>query len=193
MGKKTGNDEGTIASRAIASMTDALRVKKANREVHRLVTDYELADDVLAIGKKLNALVMRADRHSDEVPEALAEEIEQAKAELELAQAALEDGTLVVWFQALGGQEMEDLMADHLPTRDQQDELRRQLLSQGLPANERLQYNSDTFPPAIISACAVDPEISYDEAVAFWNSENISRGERGKMLEAAYRVNDIVR
>lgn len=196
MGKNKDKGDGQdLLAKNLKTLRAAMDRKVPNQIDHALVVDYTKADAVLVAKKRHNAAVMMADREGSEFEqsEEARERVAVAAAALAVAEEELAEATLVVWFKALGGQEMEDLMAEHLPTKEQQEELRRQLLFQGLPTTERLQYNSETFPPAIIAASAVDPVISDEEAEEFWTSRNISRGERAKMLKAAYGVNDIVR
>lgn len=188
--KTTGNEQ---AERSIRSMRQALERKRPTRERHVLVLDWEVADEALVAERNYNAAFMAAERMGDNATDEMQAHVAAALERKEAADAALEAAKFIVWFEALGGQEMEDLMMEHLPTKKQQEELRRQLLAQGLPTTERLQYNSDTFPAAIIAACSTDPAIPLDEAKEFWDSKVISRGERAKMLEAAFKVNDIVR
>ncbi len=66
-------------------------------------------------------------------------------------------------FQALGSKEYDDLIAEHPPTAKQK--------------KEDASWNPDTFAPALIAACSVDPKISEDDATKIWESESWSRGE----------------
>lgn len=49
-------------------------------------------------------------------------------------------------------------------------------------------YNPDTFGPAIVAATCVEPEMSYEDAVEIWESDDWNRGERMMLLMAAVEV-----
>lgn len=42
---------------------------------------------------------------------------------------------------------------------------------------ENATYDIEKFGPALIAACAVEPDLSYDEAKSLWDSDEWSRGE----------------
>lgn len=91
----------------------------------------------------------------------------KGRAEREV-QVQLPDGeggteTLTLLFKAVGAKEYDRLLSAHPPTAKQK--------------LEGATYNLDTFGPALISAVCVDPELTFEEAKALWNSEDWSRGE----------------
>lgn len=57
----------------------------------------------------------------------------------------------------------DDLVGEHPPTKEQKAE--------GSP------YNLDTFGPALLAKCTVDPEMSYEDALELWGSDDWARGE----------------
>jgi hypothetical protein len=57
----------------------------------------------------------------------------------------------------------DDLVGEHPPTKEQKAE--------GSP------YNLDTFGPALLAACTFEPTMNFEEAEAFWSSDEWSRGE----------------
>lgn len=73
----------------------------------------------------------------------------------------MEDLTLL--FRAIGAKQYDDLISKHPP-----------LPQQKINGDT---YNVSTFAPALIAKCAIDPQLSYDEAKAIWDSEDWSRGE----------------
>lgn len=66
-------------------------------------------------------------------------------------------------FRAVGAQDYDRLLSEHPPTAKQK--------------LDGATYNLDTFGPALIAAVCVEPELTYDEAKALWDSEDWSRGE----------------
>ncbi len=67
-----------------------------------------------------------------------------------------------------------------------------QLVDQCPPTAEQkadgANYNPDEFGPRLISACSYDPEITVNDAVDLWNSEDWSRGEILSIFQAAVQV-----
>jgi len=66
-------------------------------------------------------------------------------------------------FRSLGAQEYDKLIDAHPPTTVQKV--------------DGASFNIDTFAPALISKVCVDPELSYEECKAIWDSPDWNRGE----------------
>ncbi len=99
---------------------------------------------------------------------------DQARDELERLQAeAVETGAVVRFsFRSIGRKAYEKLREEHPPTEEQQKQAREEGLSVGLSAEmSRLQWNADTFPPALVAAASYEPKISEEEA---WELFHIS-------------------
>jgi hypothetical protein len=77
---------------------------------------------------------------------------------------------LEMTFQAISYKELDALQAKHQPTQSQRV--------------EGAIYNRNTFPPALIAACSVDPEISERDARDIWESEDWSSGELNTLFNA---------
>lgn len=90
-----------------------------------------------------------------------------------------EDGgaeELQLKFQAIGARAYDQLVAKHPPTNE-----------------ERLDgasFHLDSFAPALISACSVDPEIAPDDAKSLWESEDWSRGDLMVLFRNAVELNN---
>ncbi|MET8956707.1 hypothetical protein ACWEQN_35810 [Streptomyces sp. NPDC004129] len=82
---------------------------------------------------------------------------------LSAAQDALAEATLTLTFRALPRPVWEQLLADHAPTEAQ--------------ADKGMEYNVDTFPAAVISACHVER----DEAGA--EAEGMSAADAQELLD----------
>lgn len=80
-----------------------------------------------------------------------------------------------ILFKSIGSKRYDDLLGQHKPTKEQ--------------AKDGAQWNGETFPPALIAACAVDPEISLEDAEAIWASDDWSRGELLDLFVAVIKLN----
>lgn len=88
-----------------------------------------------------------------------------------------EDGSVhevFIRLKALGSQAYDDLLAEHPPTAEQK--------------KEGSTYNADTFAPALIAACAVEPSMTTSEAKQIWTSDEWSRGEVTELFFACVEV-----
>jgi len=80
-----------------------------------------------------------------------------------------------ITFQALGSKEYDDLIADNPPTAKQK--------------KDDAAWNPDTFAPALIAACSVEPKISDDDALSIWSSDSWSRGELMDLFVQVQQLN----
>ena len=83
---------------------------------------------------------------------------------------------LIVRMQAIGSVVYDKMISEHPPTREQ--EARSE------------QYNIHTFAPALISACAVEPLMTVEDAVELYESDEWSGGEIGALFWCAQRLNN---
>src|SRR3954463_7264417 len=75
----------------------------------------------------------------------------------------IESQELTIKFQSIGAVAYDKLIAKHPPKPEQRV--------------EGAMYNIESFAPALIAACSVDPEISPADANELWQSDNWSRGD----------------
>lgn len=89
------------------------------------------------------------------------------------------DETLEVGIKvrAIGSSEYDELLASHPPTGKQKKD------------DPNTPYNPDTFPPALIAACAAEPTMSVEQATELWTSERWSRGELTTLFFGCMEVN----
>lgn len=87
-----------------------------------------------------------------------------------------EEEEVFILFRAIGATAYDDLIAKHTPTAKQK--------------LDGAVYNIDTFAPALIAACSVDPDLSYAEAKAIWDSEEWSRGEVMTLFGGCVELNN---
>lgn len=72
-------------------------------------------------------------------------------------------------FQAISGTKLDALQMKYPPTKEQR--------ARGL------QFNADKFGPALVAACSVEPEISVEDAMEIWKSEEWTTGELNTLFE----------
>lgn len=107
-------------------------------------------------------------------------ELARLKKKVDAARAALEEVTVYVRFRSIGRRNFEDLMREHPPTEEQKAEAKEKF-------GQETQYNGDTFPPALIAASAIEPELTVEQAEQIVNDWNES--EAISLFQAAYEVN----
>lgn len=79
-------------------------------------------------------------------------------------------------FQAIGQKEYDKLVSKHPPTPEQRV--------------EGASFNIDTFAPALIAACAVEPEMTAADAKELWDSPDWSRGDVMVLFRNAVDLNN---
>lgn len=79
-------------------------------------------------------------------------------------------------YQAIGMRAYDQLVSKHPPKPEQRA--------------EGNSFNMDTFAPALIAACSLEPEISLSEAQEIWNSEDWSRGDVMVLFRNAVELNN---
>jgi len=72
-------------------------------------------------------------------------------------------------FQAISYRELDALQSKHPPTTEQR--------AQGAV------FNRNTFPPALVSACSVDPKMTEADARDIWESDEWSTGELNALFD----------
>lgn len=77
-------------------------------------------------------------------------------------------------YKAISSADYDRLLNDHPPTAAQR--------------RDNNAYNIDTFAPALISACCVEPRLSYDQAREIYTSDAWSAGELGGLFLEALRI-----
>lgn len=91
------------------------------------------------------------------------------EAELAEVQALMRDNLTTFRFRALGRKAWSDLKAKHPPRNDSE------------------LWNPDTFAPALIAACAIEPEMTLEDAEALF--EVINTSQVADLWAAAYGAN----
>lgn len=79
-------------------------------------------------------------------------------------------------YRAIGAVEYDKLVAKHPPTSDQRV--------------EGASFNIDTFGPALIAKCSIEPEMTEKDALEIWNSPDWSRGDLMVLFSHAVELNN---
>jgi hypothetical protein len=109
------------------------------------------------------------------------EALRDAEAALEDASAALEQAVVTFRFQGLGRAEWDALVDEHPATREQKDKARKDNAT--VPV-----WNEDTFGPALVAACCIDPVMTYEQVQSLWKSEEWNWAELRDLFTAAYNA-----
>lgn len=120
------------------------------------------------------------DRAQERLGEATASNRDIRQRELDEAKAKLVEATVTMKFQSLGRKRYEALIAEHPPTEEQNEQALKE--TQG-----EAGYNIETFPPALIHASCVDPELSEEDVQEIYDTWNTA--ELMALFFAALEVN----
>lgn len=136
----------------MTSMDEILARKKPNERSVDILLNSSLKGEIAALEKELNRVARNTRRSlSDTSPD-------QIQTQIDALYDRAHDETVSFTFRDIGRKRYDELVAAHPPTQEQKDDYK----AQDGPGN--LTFNPDTFPPALISACAIDPEISLAQA-----------------------------
>jgi len=91
-----------------------------------------------------------------------------------------------VWmtFRGIGRARYDALQERHPPTAEQQLKTKQQL-----GTDDKLAWNPDTFPPALIAACLVEPKLTEEEVQRLWISDEWNQAELATLITTALEVN----
>ena len=145
--------------------------KKAVTKTVRIQLDGQIANELAAL-REAHRSARDADRLSNEPDKAPA-----ITAEIEDLVERATETEAVFEFQSIGRPNYDALVEqpEHKPTKDQK--------------RDGAQFNTDTFPPAVVSATCVNPEITLEEAVEMFSDPAWNGAELARLFEAAVSVN----
>lgn len=149
------------------SVDDFLDDFEAPTTVVRICPRVDLRDRHAAADRALSDAVGRGSSSlADDGPKQLAAEVRAIEDEIEAA-------TREFRFRALSRRRWRALLAEHHPQKPHK--------------TEGLDFNPETFPVAAIAACAVEPEMTVEEAERL--ADRIPLGEFERMWGAVLQVN----
>lgn len=154
-----------------------LKSKKGHREVtHPIITD----DDAAAALRLAEEQLRRARIAGSDA------DVAAAQATYDEAEQAVRDSVLLLRLRALprkGDRSFAALKAEHPPTPD--DDVRVQEAS-GNPKDKAV-WHTDTFAPALVAACLIEPKITVEQAAEM--AEDWNEAEWSGLYLAALNVN----
>lgn len=98
------------------------------------------------------------------------EKLKSKKARTRTIEVVVDGETLEMTFRALSAHDLDALQAKHKPTMEQR--------------GRGFAFNPNTFAPALVAACSVEPKMSEEDTEEIWNSEEWSSGELTQLFDA---------
>lgn len=99
------------------------------------------------------------------------------------ARAVEEDAVVAVRFRSIGRVAWDDLIRAHPPTDEQTAEAKKE-------GTDGLNFNPDTFPPAVVAASVDEPKLTAEQVAAMWDSPDWNQAELTVLFTAALEVNN---
>jgi hypothetical protein len=151
---QTKADQGKAAKKR--TIADILAEKKPNTRTVDIILDSDLANEILLKEQEKEQLRSRKGR-------SLADGIGPIETELDALYEKAADTAVTFVFEDIGRKVFDALVLEHPPTKAQKEQIAE--LGGGI-----LEYNIETFPPALIAAAASDPEMDLDDAVEIFDT-----------------------
>lgn len=148
-----------------------------------IVMDQDLSDEFNALEGEIDLLETQVRVDTEHNHPEYEVQLDAKRADLDALRDRMAEENAVVrfTFQALGGDEYDALLNLHQPTPDQ----RAKAKEVGMVAS----YNEDTWPPAIVAACLVSPELSTADVAQIYKSPKWNQAELGQLTGCAMFVN----
>jgi hypothetical protein len=144
-----------------------------------LCLDSEVADKFNELSVQVQLIEQQVlDRSTPE----LRRQLEDKQAELEEMQPSVEEASCTFVFKSLGRVEFEKLLDEYPPTKEQREAARKK--GEDIP-----NFNVDTFPPVLVAACMIEPELSLDDVKSLWSDDNWNTAELTSLWLAAFNAN----
>lgn len=157
--------------------------KRPLRVSHEVVLDNELADQLVAARGRYELAEARF--KAKPTDKAITEEFEAAQAAYDEARDAAVDVVFEVVFEGMGRHRFDLLKRKHPPT----DEDKKMAARVGVD-EKQLEFSPTTFPPAVIAASMIAPEMTEDEVRAeIWDSDAWNEAETQGLYLAAMKAN----
>ncbi len=147
-------DQGEKAKQR--TISDILREKKPNTKTVDIVLDADLAGEIQLKEQELAQMRVRKDR-------SLADGVGPLQNELDALYEQAADIAVTFTFTDCGRKNFDELILAHPPTKSQKDHVAE--LGGGI-----LEFNIDTFPPALLALTGSDPEMTVEEATEIFDA-----------------------
>lgn len=157
---------------------DQFKAKKTRRTItHPVVTD----DDAVTAYKLAEEALKDAKRRGDHDAAA------KHEADMAEAEQAIRESTILMRLRAMprkGERSYTTLKAEHPPTAEDDAEVAELT---GKP-DAKARWHSDTFGPALVAACLIEPAVTVEQAVEL--AADMNEAEWNRLLWAAINVNE---
>lgn len=152
------------------SISDILAMKKPMTKVVTVQLDGEVAEQIINLTQELR-LAERSDLTSNKPDRApgIKAQLEDLRAQARTTEASFS-------FQSIGRVEYDALLEANKPTSAQ--------------AKEKMQFNVDTFPAALVAASCIDPKMEPEIAQAMFDSPDWNGAELQELFMAAFSANN---
>ncbi len=138
------------------TISDIIRDKKPNTKTVDIVLDSDLAGEIQLKEHELAQMRVRKGR-------SLADGVGPLQEELDALYEQAADIAITFTFTDVGRKSFEELLMGHPPTKDQKDHV-------AATGGGILEFNIDTFPPALLALAASDPEMTLEEATEIFDN-----------------------
>lgn len=166
--------------------------KKPHRQSITLALDPEIAEQFEEAQNNVRTARIRAEGkgYEPEVQSKIQEDLAAAEARLEELRPLMEEASIEFVFQSIGRKKYENLTLAHPPTSEQITRAKEYSTEEDVRKGEdRLMYNPDSFPVALISACLASPKMSESEVREMWESDDWTGTELMTLFFTAQAVN----
>jgi hypothetical protein len=154
--------------------------KKPNFRSVTIALDSEVADQFNSAREELDLARARLDLRPED--EKLMRALEDAEANYQAIKGTMEENAIVFKFRSIGRKQFEDLVLQHQPTKEQQDDAKK---SNSGP----LQWNTESFPPVLMAVSMIEPPWTAEDIKDLWENEDWSNAELMEMFYAALTAN----
>lgn len=170
----------TDVRKTVTSYKDIKKRKKPAIIKVPIAMDGEFADEFNAAIQTLR----EAQDFATENPrdKAAAAAVVEAQEKVDSLRPDVEDQVVEFVFRSVGRSKFEALVDSCPPTKAQKTEAAKK-------NEEEPGWDHDTFPPTLISAALIEPELTEEEAFELWDSEEWNQAELVSLFLAALAVN----
>ncbi len=147
-------DQGEKAKQR--TISDILREKKPNTKTVDIILDSDLAGEIQFKEQELAQMRMRKGR-------SLADGVGPLQNELDALYESAADIAVTFTFTDVGRKPFEEVLMAHPPTKAQKDHV-------AATGGGILEFDLDTFPPALLALTASDPELTLEEATEIFDT-----------------------
>lgn len=99
------------------------------------------------------------------------------------ARARVQDTMRTYTFQSIGNTAYQRLLDEHKPTEQDHEQVKTE------GRGDRAIYHAETFAPALVQRCALDPKLSVAQVTEMFDGSTWNLSELALLFMAAYEVN----